>query len=195
MKKLLRFIAILLVFAAVIWWITTRKGEVPITRSPQPAAAATIGKPATERKPPPIATQKEWPPNPVDIAARQAGAAQERAQKLDTALDEWRTPIEFYGKVVDEAENPVAEAKVNFSCNDLSATGTSYYKAQSDEQGRFSIGGIKGKLLTARVSKEGFYSSKRDNDSFYYAGQNVNFAPDQNNPIVFHLRKKGAQKI
>jgi hypothetical protein len=112
-------------------------------------------------------------------------------QQLDKLQDEWRTPIEFYGKVVDEAENAISGAQVNFACNDLSSDGTSYYKAQSDAQGAFSINGIKGKLLTAHVSKEGYYSSKRDNDSFYYAGQDVNFAPDPSNPVVFHLRKKG----
>lgn len=105
--------------------------------------------------------------------------------------NEWRTPIQFYGKVVDENTNPVAGAQIDFSCNDISETGTSNYKSTSDERGMFSIQEISGKLLTVNVTKEGYYTSKQDNDSYYYAGQNVNFSPDIYNPVLFHLRKKG----
>ncbi len=105
-------------------------------------------------------------------------------------MNDWKTPIEFYGKVVDQTTNPVAGAGVDFSCNDTSESGTSDYKTTSDPQGLFSIRGIAGKLLTVKVGKDGYYPSKRDNDSFYYAGQNVNFKPDENAPVVFHLRKK-----
>ena len=104
---------------------------------------------------------------------------------------EWRTPIQFYGKVVDENTNPITGAQIDFSCNDLSEAGTSNYKSTSDERGMFSVQGIAGKLLTVNVTKEGYYTSKQDNDSFYYAGQNVNFTPDIYNPVLFHLRKKG----
>lgn len=114
-----------------------------------------------------------------------------RQEKEDRLLDEWRTPIEFSGKVVNEEESPVQGAQIDFSCNDLSASGTSFYHATSDSQGLFSIKGIQGKLLTVKVSKSGYYTSKRDNDSFYYSGLNVNFKANAAIPMVFHLRKKG----
>ena len=115
----------------------------------------------------------------------------QRAEDVEKGKDEWRTPIEFYGKIVDEQEQPVEGVQVKFSCNDLSAEGTSYYEKISDNQGLFSISGVQGKLLTAKVSKAGYYTSVRDNDSFYYAGQNVNFVPNPNQPVLFHLRKHG----
>jgi hypothetical protein len=182
------FAAALMLFT-VIWWARSRHGEQYL---PDPISASTDEVTAPEQKQPPIAAQREIPTtNREDISVRQAKALQDLQQKLDRSQDEWRTPIEFYGKVVDENDHPVVGAQVNFGCNDLSSDGTSYYTAQSDGQGMFSITGIKGKLLTARVSKEGYYSSKRDNDSFYYAGQNQNFVPDARNPVVFHLRTKG----
>jgi hypothetical protein len=110
---------------------------------------------------------------------------------LDKAQDQWRTPIEFYGKVVDESNMPVLGVHVDFGCNDLSPEGTSNYHTTSDGSGLFSIAGIAGKLLGVSLSKEGYYTSRGDNSSFYYAGKNVSFIPDAANPIVFHLRKKG----
>ena len=115
----------------------------------------------------------------------------EREAAMDRSLDEWRTPIEFYGKVVDENNSPVQGVQIDFACNDLSTEGTSYYHTASDSGGMFSITGIRGKLLSAKLSKTGYYVSKRDNDSFTYAGENVNFKPDATNPILFHLRKHG----
>jgi hypothetical protein len=120
----------------------------------------------------------------IENRIRQMKEADERTQ------DQWRTPIEFFGKVVDETGAPVEGSQVSFSCNDVSETGTSYYRTVSGGQGLFSIRNITGKLLTVHVSKDGYYSSKRDNDSYYYAGQNENFRPDANNPVVFHLRKQ-----
>jgi hypothetical protein len=126
-----------------------------------------------------------------------ANRIQQMQAESNKIQNQWRTPIEFYGKVVDEANSPVEDAQIIFSCNDLSETGTSDYKAKSDASGLFSIKDITGKLLTVHVHKDGYYSSSRDNDSYYYAGQNVNFRPDMNIPVVFHLRKigKGAELL
>jgi len=120
----------------------------------------------------------------VDNRNNQAPSEEEKGQ------DDWRTAIEFYGKVIDEGTNPVTSAEIRFSCNDLSSSGTSYYQSKSDGQGLFGISGIRGKLLTVSVAKEGYYSCRADNDSFYYAGQNVNFIPDRAAPVIFHLRTK-----
>src|SRR6266481_8469900 len=78
---------------------------------------------------------------------------------LWSAKSEWRTPIEFYGKVVDEGEAPVPNAQIDFSCNDVSATGTSNYRRTSDGNGLFSISRIRGKLLVVKVVKDGYYTS------------------------------------
>lgn len=115
----------------------------------------------------------------------------EREADVERGKEEWRTAIAFYGKVVDENGNPVSDAKIHFGTTDLSPSGNSSYQRTSAANGLFSISGIRGKLLTVKATKEGYSSSKRDNDSFYYAGQNVNFAPDSNSPVIFHLRKKG----
>jgi hypothetical protein len=188
MKK--GIIIILLVLFVVCLWIWSPRtppadqaiAEFSGFETNQPAASSLTQPPRSAvSEPTPESDPVSW----TEKRLKQMEAARE------DSLNEWRTPIEFYGKVVDEAENPVAGAQVAFSCNDVSLSGTSKYQAVSDGQGLFSITGITGKLLTAYVSKEGYYSSGQDNNSFYYAGQNENFVPDANNPVVFHLRKKG----
>ena len=46
--------------------------------------------------------------------------------------------------------------------------------------------------LSVSVSKEGYYTSRKDNDSFTYGSLGgAKFSPDPLNPVIFHLRKKG----
>lgn len=104
---------------------------------------------------------------------------------------EWRTRIEFYGKVVDESGSLVTNARVDFSCNDVSVNGTSTYHRTSDTNGLFSIAKIRGKLLVVSVSKEGYYSSRADTSAFCYAGEHSNFVPNRAKPELFHLRRIG----
>jgi hypothetical protein len=149
-------------------------------------ALSTYAEPALTKQPAVAAVAV-----PVSRSNAVSFTEQQFREQFERGGDEWRTPIAFYGKVVDENDQPVPNAQIDFACNDLSAEGTSSYRATSDDQGLFSISGIQGKLLTAKVSKAGYYTSKRDNASFYYAGQNENFVPDLSQPILFHLRKVG----
>jgi hypothetical protein len=110
-------------------------------------------------------------------------------------VEKWRTPIEFYGKVIDENTNPVSGAEIDFDCNDTSATGTSFYHATSDNNGLFSIKDIQGLMIVVKVNKHGYYPNAPAGYAFYYAGQNKNFIPDAANPVVFYLRKKGVGDV
>ena len=113
-----------------------------------------------------------------------------RKTRLDPSY-EWKQPINFWGRVIDESNNPVAGASVHFTWNDLSSKGTSDADAKSDELGFFSLKDRRGKYLYVTVSKSGYYDS-RQNGGFEYANPaNDLFTPDEFNPIVFILRKKG----
>jgi hypothetical protein len=107
----------------------------------------------------------------------------------DTKND-WRAPINFFGRVVDQDNQPVAGATIYFQWTDLSAEGVSETTTMSDSEGFFALVGTTGKNLGVKVHKDGYYVSERDRKSFTYAGENENFVPDSRNPIVFHLRKK-----
>lgn len=106
---------------------------------------------------------------------------------------DWKQPINFWGRVVDESNEPVANSSVHFAWNDISEKGTSDADTTSDGNGFFSLTDRKGKRLYVDVSKEGYYSSGDSRGAaFEYANPADGlFTPDRNNPVVFHLRKKG----
>lgn len=131
-------------------------------------------------------------PNP---ASNYAGFSEWRHRQMEAGWerfqDQWRTPIEFYGKVVDEITNPVADADVRFVWTDLSPDGSSEKQTLSDANGLFSLTGVTGKNLIVQVSKQGYYAYVPSGLSFSYAGQPQNFIPDSGNPVLFRLKKKG----
>ena len=61
----------------------------------------------------------------------------------------------------------------------------------SDAQGLFFLHGKRGKFLSVTVTKTDYYAYKPFGEGFFYAGENENFVPDANNPVVFRLHKKG----
>ena len=72
------------------------------------------------------------------------------------------TPIEVYGKVVDENGNPVARASVEVHINDNPApnkSGTTYTK-MTDEGGLFSVTGMHGLASGLKAAKSGYYTTK-----------------------------------
>jgi hypothetical protein len=109
----------------------------------------------------------------------------------DERAEDWLTPIEFYGKVLDEMDRPVASASVAISVNDLSASGTTHYNVASDLEGNFQVTGIRGKTIMVDVRHPQFYSSNQSRFSAFYAGSETNFAPNPRMPVVFRLFAKG----
>ena len=108
---------------------------------------------------------------------------------------QWKMPISFYGKVVDQSGQAVSGARVDFAWNDLSGEGTSKSHIVTDGQGGFSLTGQTGKILQVDVSKDGYYKLKSERlQSFEYAdfSQKNYHEPDPSNPVLFHLVKKGA---
>jgi hypothetical protein len=108
----------------------------------------------------------------------------------------WQSPIEFYGKVVDENSNAVAGAKIRFQWVEAPRReGNRTSNTESDEKGLFSLHDARGPSLGVSVSKEGYYTSRRGNDSFSYGSlANEPFSPDPLNPVIFSLKGKGIQE-
>jgi hypothetical protein len=129
--------------------------------------------------------------NYSQAAAGEITGAVQHLRTLQDSMGDWKTPIEFYGKVIDENGTPVSDAAVFFRWTDLSQAGHSTATTKSDSQGLFSLTGANGKFLSVEVDKPGCYFSKSNLTGFFYAGENVNFAPDPNNPVLFRLQKKG----
>ncbi|PAW79529.1 MAG: hypothetical protein B9S32_03050 [Verrucomicrobia bacterium Tous-C9LFEB] len=108
----------------------------------------------------------------------------------------YASPIEFWGKVVDQDGNPIEGAQIKFTINN---TPDPYGNLPteivlSDANGLFSLTGKNGLGLSVWVSKEGYYStSNQSSISLNYSlkgGVDQPF-PTQDHPSVFVLKKKG----
>ena len=113
-------------------------------------------------------------------------------KKVDRSF-EWKIPINFDGRVVDENGKAVAGASVRFGWTDTSAQGSSEIVTPSDANGRFALSGKSGKRLHVRIAKDGYHTAGgKGGESFEYAAFfESNFhQPDPNEPVTFRLIKK-----
>ncbi len=105
---------------------------------------------------------------------------------------EWKTPIRFYGRAVDEGGRPLSGADIRFVWTDLSPAGTSEARRVSASDGLFSLDGVTGKHLMVEVQKAGYHCSRRQNQrSFEYAApwEKSFHTPDPARPVIFHFQK------
>ena len=193
------WIVLLIALAVAIgWWLSSpEKPPAPMATTPKPAP--TVLEATTS---PTI--QSDTPPEIVQPFARTPYLGlkdprwieRRRLREEDPAY-QWRTPIEFFGMVVDENNRPVAGAEVEYSWNGTiekyGGDGVKHQTMTSDANGLFHIYGIEGKGVTIRVSKEGYHRSKSPNDgNFEYAGfwEPTFIEPDRGKPVIFHLVKR-----
>lgn len=115
---------------------------------------------------------------------------------IESAL---RTPISFYGKVVDQSGAPVPDADVRAEANDRAAGASTTKALKTDANGRFEIQGMHGIQLAVSVSKVGYFKlnniagGMRSGGGFRYysmGGERVHI-PDRQKPVVFTLFKRG----
>ncbi|HEY5505271.1 MAG TPA: carboxypeptidase-like regulatory domain-containing protein [Sedimentisphaerales bacterium] len=94
--------------------------------------------------------------------------------------------------MIDANSNPVAGVSINFRWTDLTAPNQERTSStESDSDGLFSLRGKHGGSMTLWFSKEGYYASHHGQMSFNYAVGPDILSPDPQNPVIFHLRKKG----
>jgi hypothetical protein len=116
-----------------------------------------------------------------------------RAMRKTDPSFEWKIPIEFYGKVIDQFSNGVAGATVDLGWTTVIGPSPDPERTiLSGPDGRFSITGIQGRRLTVSIRKEGYvYVGKDSIKSFEYAEffDNLFHVPDPNNAVIFRLHK------
>jgi hypothetical protein len=117
----------------------------------------------------------------------------EKAKAVDPYFD-WKHPIEFYGKVVNQDGTGLPEVSIRLQWTDLSARGSTETNLQTDSDGRFSLKGVKGKALVVFPFKSGFSRQRIDDFGFEFADPSVRsfYKPHSNNPAIFHLFEHGA---
>jgi hypothetical protein len=133
------------------------------------------------------------------IAVKNNSAAGEKAAAIkrfeETLANALGTPITFFGRVVDQGNQPVAGAEVIFNAEDKFAGPASSYKQITDAEGWFSIAGIHGANVSVGAKKEGYYSREQSGGDFYCYGSGNSWQkplPTRDHPAIFVLEKMGS---
>jgi hypothetical protein len=197
-KLLRRTLAIALIFLAlaILFWLRwrpthLRKQTLSILVAPSSSPSGTSLPPTPNG---PVDAMELQKPGGPYVSSDPRWAIVRQKDKVEHNW-EWKMPINFYGRVVDESDNPVAAARIEFSWTDLSPAGNSTGTTSSASNGTFSLEGKNGRVLQVDVSKDGFYKVRSERlKSFDYAGfwEASYYEADPAHPIIFHLRHKGA---
>lgn len=155
-KKYILASATIMVIAFLLWWVEHRSKkdvqQIPATNpsSSQKSGLAAIT-PQTSQKQPAYSQSKVTPTSDIPPAVMEYV----KKSMADPQYD-WKQPINFYGRVVDESNVAVVGASIHFTWNDISKKGTSDANTTSDGNGSFSLNARNGKRLYVDVGKDGY---------------------------------------
>jgi hypothetical protein len=188
MRKCLYF-TVLLFIAALLWWLWP-KNPVPLAtkiHAPSSKEASSIGKEAEQ-----VAKLEQQKPDMVE-------AIKEIVQRSNV-------PVEFWGKVLDQDEQPLAgviiKGNVNYAVELVPGAGSVRYhkfEVETDAIGNFHISGLKGVTLCFdSIDKKGYELSNQVKKAYtYYTGvPQERFKSNASNPVIFHMWGKiGAETL
>jgi hypothetical protein len=201
----------LLLLGGIIWVFSRSNldppGKLLIQATPTPApegTATSASKPEATPKPQvvpiPALSAAAIPPDKQQQPGGPYQPADPRWEERLRLLKEdpqyeWKTPISFYGKVVDETAQPIPGVEVDLGWTDMSPSGSSTRTLTTDDAGRFALTDEKGKTLVVHsLKKAGYVEANATNRyGFEYAGfwEPTYHEPDPDNPVIFYMRKKG----
>ncbi len=185
-------IALIIAFVVAVCWMSWSKRAGPSNGPPSnPAVPVPPASKAGGESSPPNGTPGGNPsarPQPTSV---EDFVERERAEPGYM----FRIALNFYGKVVDEADQPLPGANVQFTWNTLNASSnvvSRQQNAQSDQNGLFSLEGQQGNGVCVAVEKPGYRSLDGNPNCFDYAQTSAsNFhVPVAGQPVVFHLQKR-----
>lgn len=184
-SKRIVLITIILAAGACLWWWLSHYPQPKAASEAAPAKLAPMPKVASSNEPPIVV------PPPRTENKEELHQWWLKMSKIDRNF-EWKMPIEFYGKVVDEQGMAVEGAEIGFQWNNYSATGSAESNTRSDPNGLFSLKGVTGKSLGVSVKKEGYKRYYNGNQfSFEYAAyfEPQWHVPNASNPVIFKMHK------
>src|SRR4051812_42208675 len=124
-RLLLPLLVLCLVVAAV--WLKPQYFRQSLSRGSSPATVAAPSAAIAAHSTIPQIDASRLTPDEIRTEVK-------RREALDKTW-EWKVPIKFLGKVVDENEQPVSKAEIKFQWTNLSPKGTANAETTSDDRG------------------------------------------------------------
>ena len=173
-------------FAAFIgWWMLRR----PAQPQPQPP---TTPVPSVAPSPEPSPTV------PATAVDREKQYEQRRVDQVHAIITAANVPINFWGKVVDQDDRPVAGVKISFFLRKgvelapgIPSAKQEKITTETDGSGRFQLTDVRGDAISIdSMVKEGYELSPKVVKSFAYTRAPQIFTPDANSPVIYTMLQK-----
>ena len=185
--------SILVALTFILWMFTKNPEQTGSTANNVPSSTQQLSRYNISNVTPPAGPMKNKSQETIveGVPVSQQVMRYMQNVKADPTYD-WKQPINFYGKAVDESNQPLAGAQVEYTWSALVTNGTVTKHVETDGSGLFSIHEI-GKRISVTVTKEGYYTTPSEKLRTYEYANPADglFSPDPYNPVIFHLRKKG----
>ncbi len=198
--SILLLTALVAVLIGLMFWFGKGKPpETPLAVSTETNAA----QPETSASRQPVPASVPHPNAPTaSVAAAPSNATNQlpggKAQQMQEILSTYNdVPIDFYGKLVDQFENPVAGAEVKGSITVISGSrqGTDPLSTISDANGLFQFHG-KGQAIGMMPHKEGYTLATTETLFKYSWLEDHPYVSDANNPTVIKMWKaQGGERL
>lgn len=186
-------VALAIVAIVIATWLITSKIRRQPAKAPTDNTARAV--PAASGSPTSTASSHGPMNAQIDLSSLSRTEVETEVNRRDAQDSkwEWKMPIRFYGKIIDDNSAPVPGARVHFQWTDLSGKGTTEADTATDQHGLFQLDDVHGKRLLVRVGKPGYYSSDpRNRLSFEFANpfEEIYYQPNPTTPVLFYLRKQ-----
>jgi hypothetical protein len=189
-NKILLVLGVFVVLVSTFFWWC----EGPFTQHYPPHLPQAVPTPVSQAN---HALPNEYPQLSLQELSKKEAIREFNENTKRDVRYEWKIPIRFYGKVVDQYGEPVAGASVHLQWVNLQGErGVEETHVVTDAEGLFSLEGVRGKrLLVLRIEKNGYYDANANENQtgfeFANPAEEIFYEPDASNPVVFMMRKKG----
>lgn len=191
--KWLIFVAALCI-TALIWFLAHRKSEpASLSQAPADSNASTTGAtPVPPAGTPQPKSNASEPPAPARVVP-EPEASVTPEEKSRGVVESKNVSVEFWGKVVDQNDAPLAGVKIESQIRHwdfISGSGAAQTKINAatttDADGQFHIGGSSGDDLTLKIAKEGYELEPKAKLGFGY-GLAEQFTARTDAPMIFKM--------
>ena len=177
---------------------------VIVARRTQPSVPTTVASTATNVSSESVRTRQETESH-ESVASVETGSpslATKRARiedfkrETDAERAMWQAPLIYFGKVVDESNQPISGVQVSYGANSANELGEEVYNTgtvTTDERGMFKIDGVRGINLMVQLSHPNYYAYPDNSTGFDKRAipRKGYFSDNEVNAELFRMHSKG----
>jgi hypothetical protein len=117
-------------------------------------------------------------------------------RETEAEIAMWQAPLLYFGKVVDEGNQPISGVQVSYGANSMNESRTEVYTTgtvTTDERGIFKIDGVRGINLMVQLSHPNYYPYPENSTGFDKRSvpKKGYFSDSEENAELFRMHSKG----